>query len=284
MNYVRSKPAHDGAFSSRGEIQYLLHGAMPFMQMQKLLVSGRLMFVVAMLALAALCFSAGEFVVGRPPAWPDRFHYGQLGAYIAATLLAVASVLLAVRIKARLACFAIAVILCACSLTRELWQFPASWLAACKTLALAGGAIIMAVPFLSEVNHRRLTLSAGCFCLAVFFIASGYAHFKYAGFVIGFIPSYIPFHPFWTYFCGVCLAAGGIGILLPPLRRWAALWSGIMVSGWFLLLHIPRFLSHPRDMSDRMGLCESFAFAGIFFVLAAITQKPETISEDTSVD
>lgn len=262
-------------------IQYLLHGAKLFIRMERLLTTGRFMFVIAMLSLAASCFSAGEFVVGRPPAWPAQFVYGQLIAYVAATLLAVASVLLAVRIKARFACFGIVVILGACSLSRELWQFTASWLAACKTLALCGGAIIMAVPFFAGADHKKSAVSAGCFCLAVFFIASGYAHFKYAGFVIGFIPSYIPFHPFWTYFCGVCLAAGGIGIMLPPLRRWAALWSGIMVSGWFLLLHVPRTLSHPKDLSEKMGLCESFAFAGIFFVLAALTQRRKSSSEDT---
>jgi hypothetical protein len=42
---------------------------------------------------------------------------------------------------------------------------------------------------------------------------------------------------------------------------------GIMIAGWFLLLHIPRFFANVNDPSDQMGLCESFAFAGIMFVL-----------------
>jgi uncharacterized membrane protein YphA (DoxX/SURF4 family) len=110
----------------------------------------------------------------------------------------------------------------------------------------------------------------GSILLSVFFISAGYAHFKFAPFVADFIPSYIPFRTFWAYGCGVCLFASGAGLLIPPVRKWAALLSGIMLMGWFILLHIPRFVTNMNDASDRMGLCESFTFAGICFVLAAI--------------
>jgi hypothetical protein len=46
-----------------------------------------------------------------------------------------------------------------------------------------------------------------------------------------------------------------------------------MLGGWFVLLHIPRFLANVNDASDRMGLCESFTFCGIFLVLAGISSK-----------
>ena len=106
--------------------------------------------------------------------------------------------------------------------------------------------------------------------LAGFLIISGLAHFKYADFVTDFIPSYIPFRSFWTYFCGVCLIAGGIGLFIPLTRRFAALLSGIMILSWFVLLHIPRFIANINDPSDRMGLGESFVFAGIFFILTGL--------------
>jgi len=69
------------------------------------------------------------------------------------------------------------------------------------------------------------------------------------------------------------LIAGGIGLLIPNVRYWAALLSGIMIGGWFLLLHIPRFANNINDASDRTGLCESFTFAGILFILAGIFSK-----------
>jgi hypothetical protein len=67
------------------------------------------------------------------------------------------------------------------------------------------------------------------------------------------------------------------GLLIPQTRRLAALLSGIMIAGWFLLLHIPRFIANIHDVSDRMGLCESFTFIGIFFVLAGMLSGNKVI-------
>jgi uncharacterized membrane protein YphA (DoxX/SURF4 family) len=106
-------------------------------------------------------------------------------------------------------------------------------------------------------------------------IVCGYAHFKFAEFVENLIPDYIPFHLFWTCFAGICLLAGGIGLLIPTTRKLAALLSGILVLGWFLLLHILRFLANTNDVSDRMGVCESFIFVGIFFVLAGMYSRED---------
>ncbi|CAN5220263.1 hypothetical protein BH11BAC6_BH11BAC6_15070 [soil metagenome] len=147
-------------------------------------------------------------------------------------------------------------------------------------MALFGGGLIISASFFINykqgINNEKLRKSfilMGCILLAAFFISAGYAHFKFADFVNTFIPDYIPFHPFWTYFCGICLLAGGVGLLIPQTRKWAALLSGIMILGWFLLLHIPRFVANTSDASDRMGVFESFTFVGICFVLAALSAK-----------
>ncbi|MFI5156109.1 MAG: DoxX family membrane protein, partial [Chitinophagales bacterium] len=170
------------------------------------------------------------------------------------------------------------------SLLRHLPRFDKDWVNAYKTMALIGGSFVISASFLYEshgansqikTSERRIKilLRIGYIFLAIFFLASGYAHFKFADFVKDFIPAYIPFHTFWAYFCGICLFAGGFGLLLPETRDWAALLGGIMVLGWFLLLHIPRILAHPEDPSDRMGVCESFAFSGVLFVLAGMIRK-----------
>jgi len=46
-----------------------------------------------------------------------------------------------------------------------------------------------------------------------------------------------------------------------------------MLLGWFVLLHIQKFSANKNDVSDRMGLCESFSFAGVFFVLAGVVAR-----------
>lgn len=254
--------------------------------LDKLIRPGRIIFATGIIALGILCIISKDFIVGRPPAWPAGFKVNPALADITGTALILAAMAILGKKRAGLAALLIAGLILLLSVLRHLPNFMNDWLNAYKSMALFGGALIVGSSFFKEDGHitsryivndrlRNRLVLAGCFLLCVFFIACGYAHFKFAGFVMDFIPAYIPFHSFWTYFCGICLFAGGAGLLLRQTRKWAALLSAIMLSGWFLLLHIPRFLANTHDASDRMGLCESFTFAGIFFVLAGITSEKE---------
>jgi len=69
------------------------------------------------------------------------------------------------------------------------------------------------------------------------------------------------------------LLAGGIGIIFKGTRKWAAALTGLMLLLWFVLLHIPRALATPTEYGEWMGVCESFTFSGIFFVLAGLSTK-----------
>ncbi|RYD72691.1 MAG: DoxX family membrane protein [Sphingobacteriales bacterium] len=133
-------------------------------------------------------------------------------------------------------------------------------------MALLGGALIIACSFYADspetsprfmdsAAKRKRIILFGTVLLSAFFVASGYAHFKFADFITNYlIPAYIPFHVFWTYFCGICLLAGGVGILIPRVRRLAALLSGIMVLGWFFLLHLPRFFANTTSPGITVAL------------------------------
>ncbi len=160
------------------------------------------------------------------------------------------------------------------------------WVNGYKALALGGGALIVAASFPEKTPARgsnfltNYTLVyTGCIFFSLFFIVCGFAHFRFGEFIIkDFIPEYIPLHAFWTYFCGACLLAAGVGLVIPATRKWAALLSGIMIAGWFILLHIPRFMNNTSDVSDRMGICEAFTFVGILFVLAGVLSKKEELA------
>jgi uncharacterized membrane protein len=238
--------------------------------MNNLVKIGRSMFATGIIALGILCFISKDFIFGRPPAWPASFHLNPALAYIAGALMILCAVAILLNKKTVTAAFVIASLIVLLSILRHIPAVADTWTNAFKALALAGGSLIIAATCKS--NNKKLLLS-GTVALALFMLVCGYAHFKYAAFVDAFIPAYIPFHTFWTYFCGICLLAAGIGLLLPQTRRVAALMSGIMIGGWFLLLHIPRFLANTDDVSDRLGVCESFAFAGIFFCLAGILAR-----------
>jgi uncharacterized membrane protein len=62
---------------------------------------------------------------------------------------------------------------------------------------------------------------ATVFC-AIMFIFAGYYHFKNPYPYLEIMPDYLPYPEFLIYFSGVCEIAGGIGLLIPRLRRLAS--------------------------------------------------------------
>jgi len=239
--------------------------------------AGRLMFAFGLIGLAVLGFMMDDFIVGRPPGWPAGFDSKETFSLVLNVLLVAGCVAIIFHQQGSFAAFLIAALIFTFSFliryipsivksdpNKILWSINAY-----KTLAIIGGSLIVGVSFLRNDSRRarKIIPVIGTIFLSLFFIMSGLAHFKFDDFIIdGFMPSYIPFPSFWTYFCGIALIAGGVGIQIYSLRKVAALLTGIMIAGWFLLLHIPRFFANINDPSDRMGLCESFAFAGIMFV------------------
>jgi uncharacterized membrane protein len=250
--------------------------------MNKLVNAGRAMFAAGIFLLGLLCIVYNDFIAGRPPAWPAAFNPNPLLAYFSGPLVMLAALGILLRVRPRTAALAIALLLLCFSVFRHLPHFTADWVNAYKSIALLGGALLVAgsynyFPVAGEPYHplhqgsARFFIIAGSTALAVFFIACGYAHFRYADFVTGIIPSYIPYRVFWTYFSGTCLLLGGLGLLLRRTRKTAAFWSGIMITGWFFLLHIPRLAADPQNASDRMGVAESLAIAGICFCLSGLS-------------
>jgi uncharacterized membrane protein len=57
---------------------------------------------------------------------------------------------------------------------------------------------------------------------AVFYIGAGILHFTTTEFYVKIVPPYVPWHPAMVYISGVCEIAGGVGLLVPLLRRAAA--------------------------------------------------------------
>lgn len=59
---------------------------------------------------------------------------------------------------------------------------------------------------------------------SVFYIGAGILHFKNTEFYLKIMPPYIPYHLAMVYISGAAEIAGGIGLLIPVLRR-AAAWG-----------------------------------------------------------
>ena len=261
--------------------------------MSKLIQPGRIIFAMGIIALGVLQFFAKDFIVGRPPAatWAAAIPGKLAWAYISGSLLILLGFGIIFNVKARLAAIVIGITILVFSFfLRHLYELT-DWVNAYKTLALSGGAFIVAASFTSFIKEERTgfinffsnhsLMLMGCLFISLFLINCGLAHFKFDNFVMTLVPVYMKDRYFWTYFAAIALLLGGIGLIFNPTRKWAALLSGLMILIWFFMVHIPRAIGTPNTTTpghgEWMGVCESFIFSGIFFVLAGLSSRQVTV-------
>src|ERR1700744_3721474 len=135
------------------------------------------------------------------------------------------------------------------------------WENAAKELALASGAFVLV---------RKYT-PFGTILFGLTIVSFGIDHFLYAKEAADYIPSWIPGHLFWMYFCGLALLGSGITIILNIKRQLSATLLGAMIFIWVVILHIPKVIAAPT--ADRGGEITSallaLAYCGIAFAIAA---------------
>jgi uncharacterized membrane protein YphA (DoxX/SURF4 family) len=246
--------------------------------MHPLLRAGRIIFAIALIGDAGLQINIGQFIFCRPPGWPFSFGGSTIWAYVSAAIFIVTAIAVLLNNK-----FATPLLLISGALIILYTVVPFlrgtisdAFHAQFRTnefkcLAMSGGMFMLASTFSKQPGPGLVWI--GRILLALFFIIAGVQHFQFNKFVEDLIPDFIPAHAFWTYFAAIGLIAGGIGILINRTAYLAALLSGIMVFGWFVLLHIPRAVYTPKGDPEWMGVFESLAFSGLFFALAAIMKK-----------
>lgn len=150
------------------------------------------------------------------------------------------------------------------------WLRGFMWTNPLKSLALFGGAALV-----FDWRHPRLQ-SLGAVLLAAFLIVCGIQHFVYREFVTAMVPSWVPpGQRFWTYFTGVALMAGGVGLLVPVTARLAAASSAVMIFLWVLLLHIPLALAGPKHAFETAGIFEALALSGVALLVAGTRDRAQ---------
>jgi len=70
---------------------------------------------------------------------------------------------------------------------------------------------------LKTFNYRLLSTVM----IAVLFILAGIGHFVFPKTYLRIMPPQLPYHLELVYLSGIFEILGGVGILIPPLRRWA---------------------------------------------------------------
>jgi uncharacterized membrane protein len=255
---------------------------------------GRCFFGAAVLASGVLQLATGTFVrlVPKLPAWlPAHSAW----AYAAGVVLVVAGLAILSGRMVRTAASVVGLMI----LLKLVLLFPSHmfsnplidrpllrgfmWTNPLKSLALAGGAALLAgrlggegrAPSALARAFARLEPLAAVF-LAVFLAVCGMQHVVYRQFVDTLVPAWIPpGQRFWTYFTGVALMAGGVGILVPRAARLAATLSGVMILLWVPLVHVARAVAGPQHANETAGAFEALALSGVAFMVAA-TRAPRS--------
>lgn len=260
-------------------------------------VVGRAFFAAGLIGLGVEHFVFQEFVTGRAPPWPEAVPGGAAWAYVTGIAFIVLGLSFVSGRSVRLAAMVTAALIFLWAFIRLIPVVAAdsilggTWTMAGKALTFTGGALAIAgtrpigvhrgTPLSRFMNLRREFIVYGAICLGLFMVMTGIQHFIFTEFVASLIPVWFPGDSvLWTYFAGVALIAGGIGLNVPPTARLAAYLSGSMIFSWFWIVHIPRTFA---SVSDGMAVFEALAFSGIAFVLGT-SERIERSAQDPIPD
>ena len=154
--------------------------------------------------------------------------------------------------------------------------FDGTVTAAGKALAVTGSCLILASCFRDDLQNQsswawlRVT---GLIFIGLFLIASGIQHFIYIDFVAQLVPPWIPAPVFWSYFAGIALIAGGLGLMIRKTRKISGSLAGLMIFVWMIILHIPRVVTI-HDANEWTSLLETMVFgSGLFIGANKVSRK-----------
>ncbi|HTH56139.1 MAG TPA: hypothetical protein VL728_08825 [Cyclobacteriaceae bacterium] len=151
------------------------------------------------------------------------------------------------------------------------------WAPSMQTLSFTGASFIMAASCRREGSHSNVAVKFleklmpyGGFFFSVMLIDYGLLHFVYIQGVSTMVPSWMPFHYFWTYLTGTALIGAGLAIIFKFKLKLVATLLGLMIFLWLLMLHIPRAIADPLVMGglELTRVFVTIGFTGISFLLA----------------
>ncbi len=243
---------------------------------------GSSFYLTGLAELAVFNFFKGDFGMTRPKALPEALQFlNPAMAYVTGALLLVCVIAIFLNRYRRTAVLSIVVIIFLCATSRHLLNLWTDNINGYKSLWLPGGALLLLYFDTDYIRYRPAILWTNIVIVSLFFFSCGFVHLQIPDLVQNLIPSFIPFHMFFTVFAGICLLSAGLGLLLPPTQKAAALLSGIQIFGWFLLLHIPLALNVNGD--EWIGPGESLAISGICFMFYGILKTDSSKSSPLAI-
>jgi uncharacterized membrane protein YphA (DoxX/SURF4 family) len=249
--------------------------------MRNLIIPGRSLFAVAMMAFGIQHLILAVTGAGLGPPWTPEYH---LLAYLIGAGLVAASVALAAGWQVRCAAIVVALV----ALVRALICYaprlaasprdPGPWTSGFELLAMCGASLVLAAAFTrsrSRSGRGGALFESGRSLFAVSLLVFGILHLMYGAFVATLIPKWIPGHLFWAYFVGVAFIAAALAIVSGKLAPLAATLLGLMFFLWVVTLHAPRVMAALHNANEWTSMWVALAMSGGSWIVAGALAERE---------
>lgn len=242
----------------------------------------RVFYALSLLAWGTQHFILGYAVAGRPLITPEDLVIGRAFTYGTGVLLIFSAIGILLNYKSRIFASAtgIGILLWAglpniYSVVINL-DYGFMLTSMNKALTMGFGGLLVAYSY--DRNDTTSILARIVDVLApytmhivgLFLFLSGIQHFLFADFVKFLIPTWIPGDVFLTYFAGVALMAGGLGMITGVKRKLACQLSACMIFIWVFVLHIPRALGPEGNANEWTAVFEALAVSGILYLCSRV--------------
>jgi len=104
--------------------------------------------------------------------------------------------------------------------------------------------------------------------------AFGVEHFTLTEVIASIVPSWIPWHHFWTYFVGACFMAAALSLVTGIQTRLAASLLALTFFLFVVLMDLPGWAHNPRDRFGLTLMLRELSFSGGPLALAASLGRP----------
>jgi uncharacterized membrane protein YphA (DoxX/SURF4 family) len=269
--------------------------------MEKFITPGRLIFAVAIAALGAenlICAHVSQPVFAKnPPGVPVLPFLPAIPflVYLVGIALLAAGMSIAANIRPRFAAIFLGLFFLLCDLVLLVPKAVASPLdlnvrtCVFEALAMGASALTLAgclrveerssavgsLPVLRLIGNKFIDklIASGSYLFAISSVVFGITHFLILRFIASLVPAWIPGGLFWAYLTGTAFIVAGVSIATGVLARWGAFWLGIMFLLWFLVLHAPRVVNHPRNPDEWSSMLIALGMCGGSWIVAGRSAK-----------
>jgi len=136
-------------------------------------------------------------------------------------------------------------------------------------IALTVIGVLAASKEVAESRGPDKVVALGNFFFAMPLAVFSAEHFFAAKGISQMVPSFVPWHLFWTYFVGVALLSASLSIATKIQVRWSGLFFGIMMFLFVAMMDLPATVATPKDRFSWTLMLREMSFGSGGWMLAA---------------